>query len=176
MTATPRKPIEIHPLLGIPLLFGAALLSIPYMLVAMICAGWRERRLFRRLKRLQRTLAWHEVEQHLRDGDGTLIIEQAQKQPLRLWWTPDDIPASAPVTVPALADIDFVLFDPNQPFTAWCYQRYLSLVTGTAALTRPTRMDFPPGFLSPDFFTTRFPSARVIATTFTRQLPNDRNA
>jgi len=123
--------------------------------------------LFRRLTSAQRVLLWREVEQHLQAGSGTLIIETAQKQSHRLWWTPDDIAAVSPIRVPAFADIDFVLFDPAAPFTRWCFERYLSLHGGTAFLTRSVGLTFPPGFVSPDYFTARFPAARVIATTLT---------
>jgi hypothetical protein len=78
--------------------------------------------------------------------------------------------------VPSFADIDFVFFDPQQPFTAWCIQRYLSAVTGSAFLTRSVGLAFPSGFIEPEFFTARFPAARVIATTLTHQLANDRSA
>jgi hypothetical protein len=165
MTAATRKPIEIGPVLGIPLLLVAALLSVPYVLGAIVYIAWRERQFFRHLRSQCRTLPWGEVEQHLRAGEGTLVIEQAQKQSHRLWWTPDDIPSLAPVPIPPFADVDFVFIAPDEPFAAWCFQRYLSSATGSAFLTRSVGLVFPPGFIEPDFFTTRFPSARVIATT-----------
>ena len=165
MTAATRKPIEIGPVLGIPLLLVAALLSIPYMLGAIIYIAWRERQFFRRLRSQGRTLPWREVEHHLRAGEGTLVIEQSQKQSHRLWWTPEDIPSLTPVSAPSFADIDFVLIAPDEPFAAWCFQRYLSSATGSAFLTRSVGLSLPSGFIPPDFFTVRFPSARVIATT-----------
>ena len=176
MTATTRKPINIGPVLGIPLLLVAALLSIPYVFIAGIWIAIRERRLFRRLRSSHRTLRWPQVEQHLRDGTGTLIIEQAQKQSLRLWWTPDDVTAETPFPAPPFDELNLFFADPKQPFVAWCFERYLSPATGTASLTRPTGLSFPAGFVSPDFFTERFPSARVVATTLTTKLRNDRNA
>lgn len=167
MTVPARKPVEIPAILGLPLLLILAVLAVPYALVFNICLAVRERRLLRRLRSARRVLPWREVEQHLRAGSGTLIIETGHKQGHRFWWTPDDIAAVSPIPVPAFADIDFVLFNPAAPFTRWCFERYLSLQGGTAFLTRSVGLTFPPGFISPDYFTSRFPAARVIATTLT---------
>ena len=180
MTAPTRKPKVFGPvfgvLIGLPLLLIAAVLSIPYAIVARIYIAARERRLFRRLCSHDRTLPWSEVEQHLRDGTGTLIVEQAQKQGLRLWWTPDDVAAETPFPPPPFDELNLFFADPQQPFVAWCFERYLSPSTGTASLTRPIGLRFPAGFVPPDFFTAQFPSSRVVATTLATKLPNDRNA
>jgi hypothetical protein len=169
MSETTRKPRNIGCLLGLPLLLILALLSIPYGIVYGICMASRERRLFRRLTSARRTLPWTEVAQHLRAGSGTLIIEQGLKQRSRLWWTPDDISSLAPLQVPEFDEIDFLPSDIPKPFVSWCYERYLSPVTGTAALTRLVGMKRPRGFFTPDFFTAQFPLARVIATALTIQ-------
>ena len=153
-----------------------ALLSILYAFIAVLFLDARERRLFRRLQAQQRTLPWHDVEQHLQAGSGTLIIEQAQKQRRRLWWTPDNVPSLSPVPIPAFDDLDFLFLKPPQPFVTWCFERYLSSPAGSALLTRPTGLKFPNGFTSPEFFTTLFPSARVVATTLMPQRKNDRRA
>ena len=180
MTATTRKPIVFGPvfgvLIGLPLLLVATVLAIPYAVVARIRIAARERRLFRGLCAHGRTLPWPEVAQHLRDGTGTLIVEQAQKQGLRLWWTPDDVSAESPYQPLPFAELNLFFADPAQPFVAWCFERYLSPATGTAFLTRPVGLSFPAGFVAPDFFTAQFPSSRVVATTLTTKLPNDRHA
>jgi hypothetical protein len=153
MTSKTNQPITINPILGILLLFGLAILSIPCGMVAVIFIALRERRLFRRLASTHRTIPWCEVEQHLAAGRGTLIIEQAQKQSVRLWWTPDDIPALSPCPPPAFADLDFIKLDrAAQPFVAWCFQRYLSLTSGSAFLSRPNGLKQPGGFVTPEFF------------------------
>ena len=171
MTAATRKPINIGPVFGIPVLLAAALFSIPYVFIAGIYVAIRERRLFSRLRSSDRTLCWPEVEQRLRDGCGTLIDAQAQKQGLRLWWTPDDVTTLTPFPLPPFDKLNLFFADPKQPFVAWCFERYLSAATGTASLTRPSGLSFPAGFVSPDFFTERFPSARVVATTLTTKTP-----
>jgi hypothetical protein len=56
---------------------------------------------------------------------------------------------------------------PPAPFVAWCHRRYLDRATGTASISRVRGLPLPSGFVSPDFFTARFPSARVVATTLT---------
>ena len=155
-------------------LFVAAVLSIPYLFIAGLFLATRERRLFQRLQSRQRTLPWSDVEQHLRAGEGTLIIEQAQKQSLRLWWTPDDVPSLSPVPIPAFDDLDLLCLDPPQPFVMWCFERYFLSPGGSAFLTRPVGLKFPPGFTSPEFFMTLFPSARVVATVLTPQLEKDK--
>ena len=167
MTPSTKRPVEIPAVLGVPLLLVMGVFAIPYLIAASVCMAARERRLFRRLRATHRTLPWREVEQHLQTGSGTLIIEQAQKQSHRLWWTPDDVASSSPVPVPAFAEIDFVVFDSAAPFTSWCFERYLSPSSGTALLTRSVGLQFPPGFIEPGFFIARFPLARVIATKLT---------
>ncbi len=158
------------------MLLIAAVLSIPYAIVARICMAVRERRLFRRLASQHRTLPWRAVEQSLRDGIGTLIIEQGNKQGHRLWWTPDDVAAESPFQPPAFDDLDLIFAEPDQPFVGWCANRYLSPSTGAASLILGMDLRFPAGFISPDFFTAQFPSARVVATSFTIRFPKDRNA
>ena len=167
MITTARKQIRVSGLLGAPLLLVMAVLAIPSALVTSLRNAVRERRLFRRLRDSHRTLPWCEVERHLQLGFGTLIIEQAQKQGHRLWWTPDDVSSVSPIPIPAFADIDFVTFDPAAPFTLWCFERYLSTTSGSGFLTRSLGLPFPPGFIEPDFILARFPSARVIATILT---------
>lgn len=162
-----KKQIEISPFLGVPLLIGLAAVSIPYGLIAIACLAVRERRLFRRLKSCGRTLDWREVEQHLAAGRGTLIIEQAQKESLRLWWTADDVVSQSPFPIPPFDALDFMGTDPKLPFVVWCHRRYLARDTGSASLSRPKGLALPSGFVTPDFFATRFPAARVVATTLT---------
>jgi len=140
-------------------------LFIPFGIIAVGWSRIQERRFHKSLALGHRTLSWQEVEHHLREGAGTLIIEQAQKQPCRFWWTSDDLRTLAPVPIPPFGELDLMLLNSPFPFVRWCFERYLSPVTGCAFLTRPTGLRFPPGFTDPDFFITRFPSARVTATT-----------
>lgn len=175
MTSARKGPVEISPLLGvplafvfIPLLFILAGLSIPYVLVMRGCIAIREHRLLRRLVRRGRAIGWCDVEQHLAAGQGTLIIEQAQKETVRFWWTTDDVISHSPVPIPAFDDLDFMRLSPPTPFVAWCHAKYLAADAGTALLSRPKGLDYPAGFVSPEFFLARFPAARIVATIMTR--------
>jgi hypothetical protein len=171
-TAARKGPAEISPLLGLLLLFGLAVLAIPYAVVAGACLLVREQRLFRRLKGRGRTIAWRELAVRLSAGEGTLIIEQAQKECCRLWWTADDVPSLAPFPPPAFDELDFLGLEPPQPFVAWCFHRYLSPTNGSALLCRPRGLKFPAGFVSPAFFAADFPAARIVATVLLRRAPD----
>ena len=157
-----KQSREINPFLAIPLFLCLVVLSIPYGVIMNISLWIREKRLFRRLASCNRTIEWRVVERHLADGHGTLIIEQAQKQGCRFWWVSDDVLSLAPVPVPPFDDIDFIQPDRQQPFVAWCFEQYVSPSTGRALLTRYKGPALPRGFVSPQFFTNRFPSARIV--------------
>lgn len=153
-------------LAALPLAFLLiALFFLPYVLVTLTVIKVRDWRLSHRLQAAGRTVSWSDVEKHLESGAGTLVIEQAQKQSLRFWWTPDDVPRSCPLTIPSFDELNLFYPDPKQPFVGWCFQRYLSPETGTALLTHARGIRLPRGFVSPDFFTSRYPAARVVATT-----------
>ena len=169
---TVTKKRKNNPIIGITVLFGLAIFSIPYCIVAVIIITLRERRLFRRFSSANRTVPWCEVEQHLVSGRGTLIIEQAHKQKVRLWWTPDDIPALSPYPPPTFSDFDFIMPNPTaKPFVDWCFQHYLSFASGSAFLSQHKRMRRNGGFVTPDVFTSIYPAARVVVTMLTNE-PN----
>jgi hypothetical protein len=154
----------------LPLLILAAILAIPFGVGAIWYQKMRDRRLFYRLRNCNRTISWLDIEQHLEAGRGTLIIEQAQKQGVRLWWTSDDVLSVTPHRPPSGSEIDYLCLDPSpHPFIGWCFQRYLSPLSGSAYLTRLEGLKLPPGFVSPEFFMGIYPAARVVATVLTQK-------
>ena len=105
------------------------------------------------------------------DGRGTLIVETAQKQGMRLWWTPEDVVALSPFPPLPFESLHFIVRGRTaRPFVTWCLQRYLSLTAGSAFLSRPSGLNFPRGLVSPQFFTQIYPNARVVATVLTPEL------
>ena len=148
---------------GIPMLLFAGL-SAPYGLVVNYGIHRRERRLLDRLRAAGRFLAWPEVAEKLTRGEGTLIVEQANKDGSRFWWTPDDVTSLAPASSTAIGEVDYFLADPLHPFVAWCRSRYTSPAHGAALLTSPQRLSFPPGFIQPEYLKRLFPEARVVAS------------
>jgi hypothetical protein len=139
----------------------AAILAIPFAIVMVILHRFREHRFARRMRELGRFISWEELEPRLRSGDGTLVIEQAQKDGVRVWWTEDDIVQQAPVELPAEQELDYLRFGTPHPFVTWCFSRYLDSDTGQALLTEPP-FSYPPGFVEAAFFIGKYPKARVV--------------
>lgn len=146
-------------LVGFALLAG---LSIPYGVVHNLLIGRRERRVLDRLRSAGRFLSWAEVSEQLSHGEGTLLVEQVNKDGARFWWTPDDVASLAPAPPPTLDDTDYICHDPSHPFVAWCLERYTSPSRGSAFITRPTGISFPPGFIESQYLTAIFPRSRVV--------------
>jgi hypothetical protein len=118
-----------------------------------------------------RFVEWNELEQKLLSGEGTLVVEQAQKQGCRVWWTPEDVAGLSPVAPPSEEELDYLKFTPAHPFVLWCFQQYLQPESGRAILTNPPYSyppefidSYPPGFMEADFFRSRFPHVNVVMT------------
>ena len=146
---------------GIPMLVFAGV-SLPYGLVVNYGIRRRERHLLERLRSAGRFLAWPDVAEKLSRGEGTLIVEQANKDGSRFWWTPDDVASLAPEVPPAVGDMAYFLPGDSHPFVDWCRSRYTSPSHGAALITAPHRVSFPPGFVEPEYLKKLFPEARVV--------------
>ena len=67
---------------------GVALLTLPFRGLVL---WYRELRFARRLREQGRFIPWPQLEPRLIRGEGTLIVEQARHERVRLWWTPGDV-------------------------------------------------------------------------------------
>jgi hypothetical protein len=144
------------------LLFLAVLSLFALPILATVL--WlRERRFARLMKQSGRFIAWNDLEPRLKAGTGTLVVEQAQKDGIRVWWTPDDVAREAPQNAPAEKDLNYHRRGDPHPFVAWCFGRYLSPETGAASLTNP-RYSYPPGFAERIFFADRYPKLQIVMT------------
>jgi hypothetical protein len=139
----------------------AGILAIPFAIVMVIFQWFRDRRFARKMRELGRFISWEELEPRLQSGDGTLVIEQAQKAGVRVWWTGADIAQQAPVQPPPEEELDYLRFGTPHPFVTWCFSRYLDSVSGQALLTEPP-FSYPPGFVDAAFFIEKYPKARVV--------------
>jgi len=146
---------------GIPMCILAGL-SIPVGLLQKYRVWRRERELVQRMQAAGRFLAWPIVAERLSRGEGTLLVEQANKDGRRFWWTADDVASQAPAAPPSFADIDYVLPVPTHPFVAWCLERYTSPLRGSASITIPTGISFPPGFIEAQYLKAKFPDAHIV--------------
>jgi hypothetical protein len=157
-------PLVLPAALAILLPLGLlALLSIILMPFLILAHQRRERRFAQRMREQGRFIAWQELEPRLQAGDGTLVIEQAQKNGIRVWWTQDEVARQAPTQPPAQQDLDYLRFAEPHPFVSWCFARYLCRDSGKASLTDPP-YSYPPGFIDAAFFKDRFPKLSVVMT------------
>ena len=129
-----KVPIIFAPIY-IPLLFLAGAISIPWAYLQKSERRRQERRFAEQMKKAGRLMLWQEFKQvEANAGSGTAIGEYlSTKGPFRLWWTPDDIPATSPHKWKREQDVawrepEFV------PFFEWCYARYTSPQSGLARL------------------------------------------
>jgi hypothetical protein len=164
----PSWPWYLWPLAPIAfLLLLVALLSIPFAYMLMSINVMVERRFRRKMDAQDRFLSWDDLLPALNDGSGTLIIEQANKLPVRVWWTPDDVLAIAPCPPPDDDQLQCGAVSPPKtphPFVSWCHQRYMHEHTGTALLTLPS-LELPPSLFA-SFFQEHFPRLSAIDTVF----------
>jgi len=132
-----RKPFKVPVIFApiyIPLLFLAGALSIPWAYIQKSAQRRRERRFAEQMKRAGRLMQWRDFKQAEANGTGTAIGEHlSMKGPFRLWWTPDDIPATSPHKWKwgehvAWLEPEFL------PFFQWCYARYTNPQSGLAQL------------------------------------------
>jgi len=118
----------------LPLLLLAAAIGVPLSYVFRLKQHFDERRFAKRMKTAGRSMTWPEFKQVLEKGEGTVIGEHLSiKGPFRLWWTPEDIPATSPHRCDrrkhlAWLDEDFI------PFFEWCYSRFTHPRAGLARL------------------------------------------
>ncbi len=150
-------------LVGLLLLAGLSILAMPFLLLAR---ARRERRFALLMRDRGRFIPWKELEPHLLAGEGTLVVEQAQKDGVRVWWTQQDVALEAPTQAPAEQELDYLRMTEPHPFVSWCFSRYLSSDAGKAILTDPP-YSYPPGFVEEAFFKERFPKLRVVMTVKT---------
>jgi hypothetical protein len=128
----------LMPLFMVYLLLVMPLVFVP---VGFVCGLWQrrqEKRLRAGLAAAGRFVEWAEVEEKLRAGVGTLIIEhRSPGGPIREWWVPADLIADAPVPLPASVrsiPADEGL-EPLQRYARICASRYLDVESGSAKLT-----------------------------------------
>lgn len=131
--------------IGLTLFYlGSVLLYVPLVLLyavglwAIITASIHiidESNFQRRMRRAKRFLHPHTAGARLARAGGTLIVEFPALgwQHARLWYTPDDVPAGAPVPPPN-AYPDGLFLESTLAFVAWCHPRYTAPETGTALL------------------------------------------
>lgn len=115
-----------------------------------------------------RTLSGRRLRQQLASGEtGTLIIEYPTLGwgMNHAWWTPDNIPARAPVEGPGSATYDDEILDLmdqdlSHPWDAWCWQEYTSTWQGKASLLRVWN-----GKKYQKWLSRHYPSLPIVETT-----------
>jgi hypothetical protein len=125
-----------------PLIFAvlliATIVSVPLEFIYRLQQNRREKDMCARLVSEGRFVQWSDVETHLQNGTGTLIVQhRSPKGPVRDWWTADDIIGNAPLLLPAAlaempAETDLELL---QTYASQCCERYLDEENGSAKLT-----------------------------------------
>jgi len=148
-------------LLGIALLAGLSILAMPFLALAL---RRREYKLTRAIRARDRFIPWNELEPRLQAGEGTLVVEQAMVEGLRVWWTDEDITQHAPMPTPSEKELDYHRFKKPHPFVSWCYDSYLSPESGRALLTNPPFSYPRRGVTEAAFFKARFPKMQVVMT------------
>jgi hypothetical protein len=151
--------------IGLVVFVPLVLLSLPYCALLALTQAAEERHFRDALRERGRLMAWEQLEPDLTAGKGTLIIEQANKRPVRIWWTDEDVGALAPVAPPLTEELDVLGSSEPHPFVIWCFSRYLAAAGGRALLTVPS-FSLPPGLFFAEFFQERFPAARAIDTVY----------
>lgn len=172
----PRRPDRLawylYPLVPVffVLIVGAVLLSIPFGLVmAYVVQPLDERRFRRRMENRGRFVDWAELLPALEAGPGTLIVEHANKCPIRVWWTREDVLALAPCEPPGKDELQRLALGAcgRHDFIAWCHRRYIAEDSGIATLTLPDE-DLPGElWLSyAPYLEGRFPRISAVDTTY----------
>jgi hypothetical protein len=96
-----------------------------------------ERRLRRQLTERGRFLDWTQVAEHLRQGQGTLIVQHlSPKGPIREWWVEEDLVSHPPVPLPRLvrAPVPVEQVDALRAHARVC-AALVDVESGAAALT-----------------------------------------
>jgi hypothetical protein len=104
-------------------------------LIFFIRQNVTEKRHRSRMYRQGRFASWQSILERSEHGlRGTLIVEQAQKAPLRVWWTPDEaIGTNYSEPPPHEDEIDYLRLQ-KPPFMTWLHERYTG-ESGRAILT-----------------------------------------
>ncbi len=152
-------------LLALILVGIAAGISLPFTAILACAQRIGERRFRSLMQKNQRFIDWQSLENNLSVGYGTLIIEQMNKRPVHIWWTPDDVLAGAPTPPPEGEKLDILGVYPPHPFVSWCSKRYCQTGSGTGFLTIPT-FALPPGLFFASFIKERYPRMTVIDTVY----------
>jgi hypothetical protein len=121
-------------LVGLPFLV-IYLLSIPITILNWQIEKKRDRRFQMMLLNRGRFMSWNELDPLLKRKGGTILIEWRHKKNLRLWWTSDDVLSMTPLTPPPFEKLDFLGIEQPHPFIAWCHEKYVNEVDGTAILS-----------------------------------------
>ncbi|HVU45065.1 MAG TPA: hypothetical protein VHD85_03000 [Terracidiphilus sp.] len=167
-TPSSRSQRGISPLIGIPLVLVGLPLALLFMPVwlptAMAAHAWREHRFRKQMRRAGRFIEWPDLLPRLQRSEGTLIVEQAQKDAVRVWWTDENVARGAgTLQPPQESDLDYFRRGEPHPFVRWCHERFIAVVGGIAMLTHPP-YKYPPGFVGASFFHERFPGLAVVIT------------
>jgi hypothetical protein len=113
-----------------------SLIAVPVGFILPSLRRRQERRLHRRYAVAGRYLKWDEMIKKLHADEGTLIIEvRSPKGAIRLWWTPDDLIESAPVSLDGLEwELSTDQLDQVQQYARECVARYVDVESGRADL------------------------------------------
>ena len=132
-----RKPFTVPAIFApifVPLLFVAGAVSIPWAYIQMARQRRQERRFAEQMEQAGRLMPWQEFKQAVANGTGTAIGEYlSTKGPFRLWWTPDDIPATSPHKWKRDQPVGWMTPE-FLPFFQWSYARYTNPRSGLAQL------------------------------------------
>lgn len=130
----------------------------------------KERRFRRRMRGRGRYIEWADLVPRIESGEGTVVFEQGLKLPVRVWWTPDDLLASAPSPPPSEAELEVLTVmrgHRHHAFVSWCHRQYTDEDRGAALLTIPA--DMPDGFILAPYIRERHPKIRAVDTVYYRK-------
>lgn len=134
--STPKRPKEFGPLVSlfvfVPLLALYALVSLPFLPLVAWWEKGRRRLLIDAMTAQNRVMQWPEFVRALQEKRGVLIVQGDPWKGPDFWWTAENVGSLSPH--PCSCDLG-TLFDRSyRPFRAWCHERYISPVTGSALL------------------------------------------
>ena len=159
---TPIKQL-VRELLILPGCLAAIVFAPVWIPIAVAVQAHRERKFRREMERVGRFVEWNDLLPKLEAGEGTLIVEQAQKDGVRIWWTSREVGASSTVAPPAEEELDYLRLSEPHQFVAWCKATFLDRDSGSALLTNPPYR-YPPGFVEASFFREKFPRLQIVMT------------
>jgi len=107
------------------------ILVSPMTLYSLWAVRRKEKYVCKQMKKKKRYLSWSEVENKLKKGEGTLIIECGYENS-RFWWTSDSILSETPPN--AESYWTSIWCNKKDPFFDWCYSTYLDFSFGSAFL------------------------------------------